>query len=520
MGDEASNQSSAFGFDKPLMKAASDGCLAAAAMEVAPAVMIKFMFTLSAGDAAAVDKAGQDWRQASALVRQAAEAFQQAVAGVSGDDWTAQDRDAYEKKVREACEQYQVVEIYLEAAGIALSVMAGALCAYAVFAAGMAIALIAIGVAILACEGTVVGSVAVPELEAAAAVCLEITQVATGILAEVGVAIAEVLQGGAVLDATAEEIDGNDKAFGDLLNGEAVGAAAAGANLLQNAANAGIAYANMNEKTPALGKDGQPVIGPDGKPELNEGKTKFGDINLNADRDWDKTWDVGASGKYGDFSAGADVKYGDHGWQGASVSGGYTPEEGPQVTGNAGWEQDADGNNVYKGDLTGGYKSPDGSTYSGTASGEYDDNADGSHTYSGGVTGKYENEYSGASADAGVNGSYTHGADGSSTYSGGVSASAGDTATGESVHGGASGTDQHDADGSNHYSATGTGGYTTPYGHGDGSLTGGYDQHAGGDDSVYTKAGTEHGGNGEEGERHEHELRYDPDSGRVTRTDS
>lgn len=520
MGEEATNQSSAFGFDKPLMKAASTGCLVAAGMEVAPAVMIKFLFTLSTGDAAAVDKAGQDWRRASALVQQAAQAFQQAVAGVSGDDWTAQDRDAYEKKVQQACEQYQVVEIYLEAAGIALSVMAGALCAYAVFAAGMAIALIAIGTAILACEGTVVGSVAVPELEAAAAVCLEITQVATAILAEVGVAIAEVLQGGALLDATAEELDGNDKAFGDFLNGEAVGAAAAGANLLQNAANAGIAYANMNEKTPVLGKDGKPVLGADGNPKLNEGDTKFGDINLNADRDWDKTWDVGASGKYGDFSGGADVKYGDQGFQGLSVSGGYTPEDGPQVTGNVGWEKDKDGNDIYKGDLTGGYKTPDGSTYSATTSGEYDDNADGSSTISGGVTGKYENEYSGTSADAGVNGSYTHGADGSSTYSGGVSGSAGNSLTGSSVHGGATGTYQHETDGSNHYSATGTGGYTTPYGHGDGSVTGGYDQNAGGDDSAYTRAETVHGGNGDEGEKHEHELRYDTDTGQVTRTDS
>lgn len=520
MGEESAQQSSAFGFDKPLMKAAADGCLVAAGMEVVPAVMIKFLFTLSAGDAAAVDKAGQDWRQSSALVQQAAEALQQAVAGVSGDDWTAQDRDAYEKKVQQACEQYQVVEIYLEAAGIALSVMAGALCAYAVFATGMAIALIAIGAAIIACEATVVGSVAVPELEEAAAVCLEITQVATAILAEVGVAIAEVLQGGALLDATAEEIDGNDKAFGDFLNGEAVGAAAAGANLLQNAANAGIAYANMKDKTPELGPDGKPKIGPDGQPVMNEGKTKAGDINLNADRDWNKTWDVGASGKYGDFSGGVDAKYGDHGWQGASVSGGYTPEDGPQVTGNASWEQDEHGNNVYKGDLTGGYKTPEGSTYSGTASGEYDDNADGSSKYSGGLTGKYENENTGTSADAGVNGSYTHGADGSSTYTGGVSASAGNTATGDSVHGGASGTYQHDTDGSNHYSATGTGGYATPSGHADGSLTGGYDQNAGGDDSVYTKAETDHGGNGDEGEKHEHELRYDTDSGQVTRTNS
>src|SRR5689334_19381110 len=84
----------------------------AAGLVLQPAIMIGFEFKLSTGKAANVDKAGQQWRAAAEQVGKVITEFQQAVAGVSAQDWSADDRTAYEEKVREACAQLETVQAF------------------------------------------------------------------------------------------------------------------------------------------------------------------------------------------------------------------------------------------------------------------------------------------------------------------------------------------------------------------------------------------------------------------------
>lgn len=313
----------------------------AAGLILQPAIMIGFEFQLSTGKAAGVDKAGQQWRTAADQVGQAIAELQQAVAGISAQDWTADDRTAYEQQVQAACAQLETVQAFLEAAGIALSVFGYALMAYAVFALAMGTGLGVLAALAAAALAGVVTAELYAEFEEAAGICLTITTVATAILACVSEVVAMVLQGGALLDATVETHQGNDKAFGDLVQAEEVGSAAALANLAQNGINAGLAYAGRTNG-----------IGVHGGTRNNSG---FSGIDLDADRDKDHTWNVGGAATYDDVTAGGHVKWGDQGFQGGDATVGYT-KDGASVSLNGGGYKDADGNWHVTGGGSAGYE--------------------------------------------------------------------------------------------------------------------------------------------------------------------
>ena len=319
----------------------------AAGLVLQPAIMVGFQFKLSTGKAANVDKAGQQWRAAASQLDQAIKDLHDAVSGIAASDWSADDRTAYEGKVGEATAQMETVKIFLTAVGVALTAFAYALFAYSVFAAGMGTFLGAMAIEAAAALAGVFTAPAYAAFEAAAAVCLTITNVATAILCGAANMVATVFQGGAALDAVIETFQGNDKALANLKQAEEVGSAAALANLAQNGINAGLAYAGRSK---GVGVSG--------------GTTKsspFSGVDLDADRDKDHTWNVGGGVTYSkggnEYTGGAHVKYGDRGFQGVEGEVKYKDSSG------------------YYGGLKGGYsedtRSGDDHVY-GTASGGYD----------------------------------------------------------------------------------------------------------------------------------------------------
>ncbi|MDL4772867.1 hypothetical protein [Actinomadura xylanilytica] len=318
----------------------------AAGLVLAPAIMVNFEFKASTGKATDLEKAGIEWQNAAGLVQKTAEDLQQSVASIGGQDWTADDRKGYEAKVQEFCSQLQVLYVFCMAVGIALTVIAYALFAYAIFALAMGSFLGVLAIAAAAALASVVGAPAYPELLAIAATCLTVTHVATAILAGVGQLGAATMAGGSMVAAIAETVKGNDKALGDFMQAQATGAAGALANLGQNAANAGLNYVN---RTGGVNIEG----GGKGTP--------LKAVDLDADRNFDSTWNVGAGATVegpggGTAVVGAHAKYGDRGWMGVEGEGKYTTASGVTGGGKVGWEEDAKGNDSVYGGINGGYE--------------------------------------------------------------------------------------------------------------------------------------------------------------------
>lgn len=363
-----------------------------------PAVMIKFQFTLSKGEPVNLDKAGQKWREAAEKLQQTSAKLQEAVAGVPADTWTGADRKAYEQQVRQVCEQLEIAATYYMAVGIALTAFAYALFTYAVFAVAMGTFIAALAAACAAAMAGVVTAVSVPAFEAAAATCLTITWVATGILAGAAQMASAVFQGGAALTALLEYQHGNKQALSDFAHAEAVGSVTAVTNLAQNAANAGLAYANRTggEKLPWMKAGGK------GSP--------LSSVDLDADRDKDDTWTAGGTATVTptpggtEYTGGGHVKYGDHGWQGAEVEGKAKTASGHEFGGKVGYE-DKDGfgqgqGGTWKGEGGYGYENPAtghggkvevGGGYN-PETGEWEAKGGGGATYRGGDVFKEEHE--------------------------------------------------------------------------------------------------------------------------------
>jgi hypothetical protein len=317
-----------------------------------PSIMIAFQFKLSTGKAANIDKAGQKWRDSAGQVEQAIGELREAIAGVTAYDWTADDRTAHEQKVNEICSQMETVHTFLTAVGVALTVFGYALFAYAVFAVAMGTALDIMAVAAAAALAGVITAELYAEFEAAAATCLTITSVATAILAGVANMVGMVMQGGALLDAAVETHQGNKQAFGDLKQAEEVGAAAALANLAQNGANAALAYANRTNGLNIPGGRG--------------GKIPISGVDLDADRDKDRTWNVGGGATYSkdgkDYTGAVHVKVGDRGFQGVEGEGSVkNTKTGDSWGGKAGWYEDKQGNDHITAGVNHGHE-PTGST--------------------------------------------------------------------------------------------------------------------------------------------------------------
>ncbi|MBO2454297.1 hypothetical protein J4573_44930 [Actinomadura barringtoniae] len=358
-----------------------------------PALMINFEFKLSKGDPETLDKAGQAWRKASDQINQVMQKLQDSVSGIGGQDWTAEDRPAYEKKVQEFTSQLQVLSTYCMVVGIALTTLAYALLVYAIFAVGMGTFLGALAIeAAAALAVPVVGEADYAAALGIAATCLTITSVATGVLAAAGQLAGAAFAGGSLVAATVEYSRGNDQAFSDWAKAQEVGAAGAAANLLQNAGNAGLDFLNRGG-----GKSGKgfPVTA----------------VDADADRGWDKTWSVGGGATVdtkggGSVDASGHVKVGDHGIQGADGDVKVTGKGGTEVEGKGGWDEDADGNDTYSGGLSGKTK---GGAHAG-AEGEYGDDGH----WKGKVDGGYEKGNSDTTGSAGVD----HDKDGNTKYTG------------------------------------------------------------------------------------------------------
>ncbi|MFC6880096.1 MULTISPECIES: hypothetical protein [Actinomadura] len=332
----------------------------AAGLILPPAMMINFEFKLSTGKATDLEKAGQEWRKAADLVQQTATELQSSLAAISGSDWSSDDRKGYEAKVQEFASQLQVLYVFCTAVGIALTVLAYALFVYAVFAVAMGTFLGALAVAAAAALASVVGTPVFLECEALAATCLTVTHVATGILAAAGQLGAATMAGGAALAAVVETFKGNDKALTDFMRAQATGSAGALANLGQNAANAGLNWLNRS--------DGVKVPG-------GHKGTPLSEIDLDADRNYDKTWNVGGGAKFntgtgGEWEVGGHAKYGDRGWQGLEGEGKYTSPTGWSAGGKGGWEEDSKGNDSIYGGVNGGYEKG-GAGATGEAEGKY-----------------------------------------------------------------------------------------------------------------------------------------------------
>ncbi|HEX6473146.1 MAG TPA: hypothetical protein VF069_28910 [Streptosporangiaceae bacterium] len=306
-----------------------------------PAMWINFQFKLCKGNPVTIDKAGQAWRDAAEQIQRVGAQLALTVAAIPREDWSADDRAAYEQEVARFGEQLEVMYAFCRAVGIALTVFAYALFAYAVFAVAMGTTIGVLAGVAAAALASVVGAELYAECLEVSATCLEITAGATAVLAAAATGAAAVFQGGAITSAVVEHAKGDGAAFGDLVQAEITGSAAALANLAQNAANAGLAYVNRADDlgaSPAGTSKGSPLKS----------------IDLDADRDKDRTWNVGgtATVKSGDdtITAGGHVRYGDQGLQG--IEGEVKVMHG-QVTagGKAGWERSPDGgDSVYAGE--------------------------------------------------------------------------------------------------------------------------------------------------------------------------
>ncbi|GAA2615587.1 hypothetical protein SMC26_25020 [Actinomadura fulvescens] len=367
---------SALGAAESLMTAAVP-MAAVAGLVLPPALIISFEFKLSSGKPANLDSAGQTWRKAAQELQEASTKIKQLAAGVPKQAWSSTDRPAYEKKVQEWASQIDVLETYCQAAGITLTALAYALMVYAVFAMGMAVFLDGLAIAAAAALAGVVSAPAYAGMLATAGTAATVTHVATGILAAGGSIAAAVIGGGTLVSALAERSRGNEKALGDFMKAQATGAAGAAANLTQNAANAGLAWINRFDPSGYLptGHKGSPLK----------------EIDLDADRGIDNTWNVGAGAKFQtgpatpEHEVGIRGKYGDQGFQG--IEGEYNQKRnlpgaagaaGGQGTfgGKIGWERDEDGSggDFYAGGKAGAEHAPTGSK--GNVEGQINDDGD------------------------------------------------------------------------------------------------------------------------------------------------
>ncbi|WP_019632926.1 hypothetical protein [Actinomadura atramentaria] len=296
-----------------LMAAATD--MVSAAVVLPPALMISFMFRLSTGKPGNLEKAAKDWSKAAGEIQEAAEHLRTLVEQIPEYAWNMEDRTAYENSVNDFSLQVDALHNYLMAVAVAMMTLAYALFAYAVFAMGMAVYIDALAVLAAAALASVVGSVAYPELLALATTGATITNVSTGILAAAGGIAGAAMFGGASFTADYQGDHGNAGADGAFDRAFKTGAAGSAANLLQNAGNAGLSWLNRSGGATRGGLPGGGTSGRKGFP--------ITEIDLDADRDINRTWTVGGGVKaetpFGESEVAGNVKNDDKGWAGGEV---------------------------------------------------------------------------------------------------------------------------------------------------------------------------------------------------------
>ncbi|TYK43707.1 hypothetical protein FXF68_36785 [Actinomadura decatromicini] len=368
----AATGGSATAVAEPLMDAAI--AMVSAAVLLPPALMISFEFRLAKGKPQSLEKAAAQWSKAAEEIQQAANDLQSLAKGVPEQAWNMDDRQGYEGKVDEFRAQVDALSTYLQAVSIALTVLAYALLAYAIFAMGMAVyidVLLALAVAALA---SIVGAPSYAAILSAAATGLTVTHVATAILASAGTMAGAVMGGGAGLTAAYQAGHGNDGAGAAFKEAVVNGSAGAAANLLQNAANAGLSWVNRS--------DGTTINGglPGGKSAGGKG-FPISEIDLDADRNINETWTYGGGVKVntpaGETEIAGNIKKNEEGWAGGEVgvnqkmndpTGTYNGTVGGKVT----WDENEN--------VGGGFKGGVGDNKSGSKA-EYEGGWDGKGDY-------------------------------------------------------------------------------------------------------------------------------------------
>ncbi|TDD31432.1 hypothetical protein E1287_26305 [Actinomadura sp. KC06] len=318
--------------------------MAASAGILPPALMIAFQFKLATAKPQNLEKAAGYWESAAKDLENGSRQLKEMVDGIPQTAWNMDDRAEYERTVDEYCLQLDYLHNYCMAVHYALIALAWALFAYAIFAIGVAAFLVSLVVAAGASLGTMYGACV-----SLAQTALSITYVVTGMLGMAGHVCAAVLAGGTVVTAKYQADHGNGEAWNALKKAAVTGSAGAAANLLQSAANTGLAFLNRSngERHPIPGTND--VSGSRGFP-LQE-------IDLDADRKYDTTWNVGGGAKVkmpGPYGPEVEVsghrQYGPEGYAGSDFElKGKQPGPGIDLTGGVKkeWDENGDAKTTY-----------------------------------------------------------------------------------------------------------------------------------------------------------------------------
>ncbi|MBA9001971.1 hypothetical protein [Thermomonospora cellulosilytica] len=397
---------SLYGNDKMLMGLAKT-TVTGAMVVLPPAWIVNFLFKLSEGDAAKLEKAAKAWEKTAKEIDGIIASIRDTGRKLAQQDWNAESRRMFEQKVDAMCAQLEQSRAFCEVVKNALLVCAAALLAYAVFAVAMAFYLAAQAAIFVAAVAGVVTAPAAGAAITASSVCMKITYAATAALGATLSIAGSIFAIHANVTANRQAERGNTEARADFKQAMVNGSATALTNLAQNAANTGLAFVNRmaNEKNPGIipvqkidldadrNKDGMWTVGngatigwPNGVHSVEVGaNVKFsrndGDFQFNG---------FGAEGKYTNSPAGAAPALGTGAWSGGGKFD-YTDEdgmfEGPKsgelgVGVNGGWEHSSTAGG--KVELEGKKNFEDGSwKASGSAGG----------TYQGGDVAGYKGEY-------------------------------------------------------------------------------------------------------------------------------
>ncbi|WP_119731409.1 hypothetical protein [Thermomonospora amylolytica] len=306
---------SLYGNDKMLMGIAKAEAMYAMTV-LPPAWIVNFLFKLSEGDAAKLEKAAKAWEKTAKEIDGIIDSIRDTGRKLAQQDWNAESRRMFEQKVDAMCAQLEQSRAFCEVVKNALLVCAAALLAYAVFAAAMGTYLAVQATIVIGMIAGVVSAPAAAGVITASSVCMKITYGATAALAGALSIAGSIFGIHASVTAGRQERLGNTEARADFRQAMVSGSATALTNLAQNGANAGLAFVNRLD-TP---------LKPAGIPLQK--------IDLDADRNKDGMWTVGGGGTVGragspfSVEGGGNVKFsrndGDFQFNGMGAEGKYS----------------------------------------------------------------------------------------------------------------------------------------------------------------------------------------------------
>ncbi|RSN57992.1 hypothetical protein DMH08_23570 [Actinomadura sp. WAC 06369] len=244
-----------------------------AGIDLPPAFIVAFLFKEGTGKTTKLEKCAQEWDKAAKELQVAAQNIAQLVKDIPGEAWTMDDRPLYEREVENFGQQVEALTAYFNAVSVSIMITAWALFAYSVFASAMGAYLAGLAFVAGASLLSVVGAPAYAQCLALATTALTITKVAVGILIAASAVSAGVML--VKMHTTAGSQEGNGAANVDAVLGKAwaTGSAGAAANITEGIASTGLNF---------LGR---------------KGLAPTGQLDLDADRDIEKTWNVGIGGK-------------------------------------------------------------------------------------------------------------------------------------------------------------------------------------------------------------------------------